>query len=111
MTDDSRRDADIQVQDDPGQEAFEIVVDGELAGVAVYQRRGEDYAFMHTKVDDRFEGRGLGSMLVRGALDTVREQGVHALPYCPFVLDYMQRHPEYLELVPTEARGQFGLLS
>jgi hypothetical protein len=31
------------------------------------------------------------------------------LPVCPFVRDFISRHPVYLDLVPTDQREQFGL--
>jgi predicted GNAT family acetyltransferase len=54
---------------------------------------------IHTEVDERFEGHGLGGRLVSGALDDVRARGLHAAPLCPFVATYVQEHPEYAQLV------------
>ena len=102
--------AEIRVTENPDAEEFTILVDGEPAGATVYRRHGEDYAFMHTTIDDRFEGRGLGSILVRESLDEVRVRGAGVLPYCPFVMAWMRKHPEYLELVPVDRRERFGLL-
>ena len=48
-------------------------------------------------------------MLVRGALDAVKADGLAVLPYCPFVRGYIARHPEYLSLVPASERAEFGL--
>jgi predicted GNAT family acetyltransferase len=28
------------------------------------------------------------------ALDDLRERGLRAVPYCPFVREYLRRHPE-----------------
>jgi len=88
---------------------FEVRVEGERAGFIDYRRTGANLSFLHTEIDARFEGRGLGSVLVRGALDAAREQGLSVLPYCPFVRRYIQRHPEYLELVPEGRRADFQL--
>jgi predicted GNAT family acetyltransferase len=84
-------------------------VDGELAGFSRYQRQGDAYALTHTEVDDRFEGQGVGSDLVRTVLDRLRDAGASMFPYCPFVRAYVQRHPEYLVLVPAELRERFEL--
>jgi predicted GNAT family acetyltransferase len=97
------------VRDDDAGQRFEILVDGELAGFARYQRQGEAYAFTHTEIDDRFEGQGLGSALVRSVLETAREAGAPVLPYCPFIRGYIERHPEYLDLVPAAQRERFEL--
>ena len=97
------------VLDNEAAERYEISVDGELAGFAQYRLRPGLIAFVHTEVDDRFEGRGLGSELASFALDDARERGLAVLPFCPFVNGFVQRHPEYADLVPVAYREQFGL--
>jgi uncharacterized protein len=97
------------VVDDAAAHRFEIRVDGAVAGFAEYRRRGGSVAFTHTVVEDAFEGRGLGSVLARGALDAVRAEGSTVLPFCPFIRSWMQRHPEYTDLVPAARRAGFGL--
>ncbi|MEU6262650.1 GNAT family N-acetyltransferase [Saccharopolyspora shandongensis] len=97
------------VVDNPDAKRFEIRADGELAGFAEYRLRPKSIAFVHTEIDSRFEGRGLGSALVRTALDDVRERGLAVLPYCPFVRRWISTHPDYLDLVPVDKRAEFGL--
>lgn len=88
---------------------YAIAVDGEPAGFAQYRDRGRALAFVHTEIDDRYEGQGLGGRLVSAALDDVRSRGLAVLPFCPFVRGWIARHPEYLDLVPATQRSQFGL--
>jgi predicted GNAT family acetyltransferase len=90
------------VTDNPAASRFEISVDGEVAGFISYTRGDATLSFLHTEIEPRFEGRGLGSILVRGALDAARKDGSPVLPYCPFVRRYIQRHPEYRDLVPAD---------
>jgi uncharacterized protein len=98
------------VLDVPDQSRFEIHVDGRLAGFAQYRVKPGLVVFTHTEVDDAFEGRGLGSVLVRSALDTMRQRGLSVRPDCPFVRAYVARHPgEYLDLVPEDLRPRLGL--
>jgi uncharacterized protein len=97
------------VVDNPESSRFEILVDGEVAGVAEYHRSGSTVAFTHTAIEPRFEGRGLGSVLARGALDATRTAGSSVLPFCPFIRGYIQRHPDYLDLVPFDQRVRFQL--
>jgi uncharacterized protein len=66
-------------------------------------------AFMHTEIGDRFEGQGVGSQLVREALDEARAKGLQVLPFCPFVNGWIERHREYADLVPETHREAFGL--
>lgn len=100
---------DIAVTDATEEERYEIRVDGELAGFAQYRRRPGAVSLTHTEIDDRFEGRGLGGKLVAFALDDLRAQGLGVLPFCPFVKSCIQRHPEYLDLVPEGRRAEFEL--
>lgn len=87
------------VADNPAASRFEITLDGELGGFAEYQRRDGEIEFTHTVIDDAFEGQGLGSTLVRAALDTARGDGVLVVATCPFVKKYIERHPEYADLL------------
>ena len=100
---------DPSVVDAPQAGRFEVLVDGEVAGFAEYRRTSSALAFTHTVIDPAFEGRGLGSVLARGALDATREAGSPVLPFCPFIRGYIQRHPAYLDLVPAERRAEFQL--
>lgn len=97
------------VCDNASEHRFDIVVGGEIAGSSFYEQIGDVRAFVHTEIDDRFSGQGLGSILVRAALTAMRDVGTPVLPFCPFVRSYIQRHLEFLPLVPPEERAGFGL--
>lgn len=97
------------IRDAPDAQRFEVVVGGRLAGIAEYRRRGTLIAFTHTEIDREFEGRGLGSSLIVHALDSARDHGLQVLPFCPFVRGFVDRHHDYLDLVPPAMREQFGL--
>lgn len=97
------------VVDNPREQRYEIGLDGELAGFSRYSARPGLIALTHTEVDERFEGQGLASRLISFALDDARERGLAVLPFCPFVNRYVQRHREYVELVPEQFRQAFDL--
>ncbi|MCW3038969.1 MAG: N-acetyltransferase [Solirubrobacterales bacterium] len=97
------------VTDHPEHERYEVHEDGMLAGYAQYRRSGSLVAFIHTEVDQAFEGKGIGTALIKGALDDTRASGLAVLPFCAFVRGYVQRHPEYLDLVPESRRHDFDL--
>lgn len=86
-----------------------MTADGNLAGFAQYRSRPGLIAFIHTEVDEAHEGEGLGSKLVAYALDDARARGLEVLPFCPFVNAFLQRHPEYVDLVPESRREAFAL--
>jgi predicted GNAT family acetyltransferase len=106
---------EARVTDNPGSSRFEILdalEEGgseELAGFAEYHLHQEEIAFIHTEVDPRFGGRGLGGVLARAALDAARERGLAVLPHCPFIRGWIGKHPEYVDLVPEVERPRFGL--
>lgn len=109
MTSATGGEPEIAVADDREAKRFVITVDGEPAGFAEYRDRGGAISLVHTEIDERFEGRGLGGRLVAAALDDARDRGLAVLPFCPFVKSYIERHPEYLDLVPSPQRPRFGL--
>ncbi|MEY9877792.1 putative GNAT family acetyltransferase [Streptacidiphilus sp. MAP12-33] len=100
---------DQRVVNNQAESRFEIFSGDELAGFAQYHRFRDEVAFIHTEIDPRFEGKGLGSALARAALDTVRDAGQHVLPFCPFIRGWITKHPEYVDLVPQDQRARFGL--
>ena len=93
------------VTDAPEDSRYEIRDGDRLLGQAAYQRRGTQVVFTHTEVDDSQEHSGLGSRLVRSALDDVRGRGETVVPLCSFVAGWIQRHPEYQDLVDSSARS------
>jgi predicted GNAT family acetyltransferase len=87
---------------------YEIVVDGVVAGFTeAREGDGGVVAMPHTVVEDAFEGRGLAGELVRGALDDLRARGRLVHPFCPYVKGWIQRHPDFRDLVDDPER--FGL--
>ena len=100
----------VVVQDNPDLTRYEVFENGELAGFSEYTRSDGAIALKHTEVDDRFEGRGIGSALARGVLDAARSDGLAVLPYCPFMAGYIRGHrADYVELVPPDQRAKFDL--
>jgi uncharacterized protein len=91
--------SDIEVQDNAAQHRFEVLVDGEVAGKALYQSRPGAIIVTHSEVDPRFRGQGLANELARRTLDEIRGRGLHVVPLCPFFARYVDQHPEYLDLV------------
>jgi predicted GNAT family acetyltransferase len=97
------------VVDQPDRSRFEIHVDGEPVGLVAYRLHDGTITFLHTEIDDTYEGQGLGGTLVREALDAARARGLAVLPECPFVRGWIQRHDDYVDLVPADQRARFGI--
>jgi predicted GNAT family acetyltransferase len=88
------------VHDNAERHRFELDADGHIA-FSNYKREGGVITFMHTEVPAALNGRGIGSALVRGALDLARAQGLKVKALCPFVKAYLDKHPEYADLRAT----------
>jgi hypothetical protein len=88
----------LTVTDVPAAQRYEARADGDLAGYAAYLRGDALIAFVHTEVQDGYEGRGVGSALARAALDDARASGLEVLAICPFVDGWIGKHPEYEDL-------------
>jgi uncharacterized protein len=91
--------SEITVVNNPAQSRYEVRVDGAVAGFARYVVHPGHLNFVHTEIGSAFEGRGLGGRLVKGALEDVRANGGHVVATCPFVAAYLDKHPEFGDLV------------
>jgi predicted GNAT family acetyltransferase len=98
--------SEILVRDAPDRSRFEITVDGTVAGFSEYRSRPGRIVFTHTEVDEAYQGRGLASRLIRAALDRARRLNLVVTPLCPYVADFIRRHPDYLDLVDEGHRAQ-----
>jgi predicted GNAT family acetyltransferase len=76
---------------------------------AEYRRRPGAISFIHAEINPARNGEGLGTLLVKGALDAARAEGLAVLPYCPFDQRLINRHRDYFDLVPAERRAKFAL--
>ena len=72
---------------------------GAVAFVEYERTGGGRIALLHTEVPEALSGRGGGSKLVRGVLDALRAEGSKVVPRCGFVAAYVERHPEYRDLL------------
>lgn len=88
-----------QVQDNPSRKRFELSVEGIVAFVDYERREGGVFALTHTEVPEALGGKGVGSRLVKGSLELVRAQGGKVLPCCSFISAYVEKHPEYQDLL------------
>jgi predicted GNAT family acetyltransferase len=91
--------SDIEITDNPEQHRFEAHLDGAVAGHVSYRRDGDRITLVHTEVGEEFEGQGVGSRLARGVLDRLRDEGVVVVPACEFIAGWIDKHPDYEDLV------------
>jgi predicted GNAT family acetyltransferase len=77
---------------------FELAVEGHFAAT-YYKIENGVITFIHTEVPPELGGKGVGSKLVKGALDQVRREGMKVIAQCPFVKAYIDKHGEYADLL------------
>lgn len=86
------------IDDNTARRRYELVVDGVTAYVD-YVRSPGVVALVHTVVPERVGGRGIGSRLVRHALDDARRRGEKVAAQCDFVAAFIGKHAEYRDLL------------
>lgn len=72
---------------------FELTVDGHTAFIT-FTLDGNTMTLEHTEGPEELGGKGVGSRLVRGALDYIEGNKLSLVPHCAFVKSYLQRHPD-----------------
>ena len=87
------------VVNNPAESRYEIHVDGKLAGFTQYRLTPGVIDFIHTEIDDAYEGQGLGGQLARSALDDVRANGLEVIATCPFIKGWIAKHDDYQDLL------------
>ncbi|MBL7254092.1 NAD(+)/NADH kinase [Actinoplanes sp. LDG1-01] len=93
--------ADAVVVDAFERRRYELLIGGEVAGVLHYRRHGDQIELLHTEVEQSFSGRGLAGRLASAALEDARSRATPVVASCPFVTGYLDRHPEFADLLAT----------
>ena len=91
----------VTVADNPMASRYEARIDGALAGISAYELTPDTIVFLHTVVAEKYEGQGVGTAIARYALDDAQARGLYVRPLCPFIRGWMERHPEYADLIPA----------
>jgi predicted GNAT family acetyltransferase len=91
-----------EVVNNPSKDRYELAVDGHIA--ATYYKIADGViTFIHTEVPPELGGKGVGSKLIKGALDQVRAEGLKVIPECPFVKAFIEKHADYQDLLAGPA--------
>ena len=92
----------------PRQESFEqgpgrfrALVGGREVAVLDFRVLGDRWDLFHTFAEPAARGTGIASRLVRFALDRARADGVRVIPSCPYLPGWLDRHPDYRDLVAS----------
>lgn len=84
---------------------FELATGDAPVAFISYTYEGENVILDHTFVPDEFRGRGLAGQLVRAALNEARQRRWRIVPRCPYVVRFIQRAPEFEDVLCGEKAG------
>ncbi len=98
---------DTEVVRRPEDRFYELLVDGQFAGLIVYEEFGSRYVLTHTFIADSHRDQGLSWVLLKGALDDLKQRHVTVTNFCPVVHRFLQKNPEYLPLIDPAHPGQW----
>ncbi len=91
-----------EVVNNAAQQRYELTVGGHIA--ATYYKMSDGVVtFVHTEVPPELGGKGVGSRLIRGALDQVRAAGLKLIAQCPFVKAFIEKNVVYQDLLAGSA--------
>ena len=88
----------IDITHDQAANRFETTIEGHT-GFISYQDQDDRIVYDHTIVPSELGGKGVGSALVKHALDYARSEGKKVVPTCSFVASYINKHAEYQDLL------------
>ncbi len=88
----------FEVTQNDAESRYEIHHGDEVAFLE-YSRQPWGTSLVHTEVPKDLEGHGYGGALVRHAMEEARRRGEKVIVICPFARTWLQRHPEFDDLV------------
>ncbi|KAA0070163.1 GNAT family N-acetyltransferase [Rhodanobacter sp. T12-5] len=86
------------IQHDRTAHRFHTRVDG-IEGVLDYTLGAGVMTITHTAVPSAIGGRGIAAALTRAAMAAARAEAWKVVPACSYAARWMQRHPEYHDLL------------
>ena len=97
---------EFQLINDTGARCYRLLVNNEEVGYSEYDPVAPSSILIkHTEVLQAYEGKGFGSHLVRSMLEDIRGQGKTVIPICPYAMNYIRKHREYLDVVRADIRA------
>ncbi len=88
---------ELEVINNPAENRFELWVDGKLAKLD-YTTDGNTINMTHVGVPVEFRGQGLAAVITKAGLEYAKAKSLRVVPICSYVMSYIRRNPQYLEL-------------
>lgn len=96
---------DYDVVDETSLHRFAVHLDGSAAALQ-YRVRGARLILVHTDVPKAMEGKGIGGLLVRAALDRARAEELTVVPWCNFARSWLEKHENEAATVDIDWESQ-----
>ena len=90
--------ANLEVVHNYASNRFEVDL-GKDKAVLIYMIKAGLFILLHTEVPPPFEGRGIAGKMAREALEYAKNEGLKVRSYCSYTTRYIERHPEYQDLL------------
>jgi predicted GNAT family acetyltransferase len=90
---------DLTVTDNLFEGRYEALLDGDIVGTAEYELSDDLMILIHTDVEPTHQDQGIGGTLARFVVNDARRRGLRVRPVCPFLRSWIDRHPDYADLV------------
>lgn len=91
----------LEVINNPAEKRFELWIDGQLSKLD-YTTDNDTIVMTHVGVPNEFRGQGVAGVITKAALEYAKEKSLRVIPVCPYVLAYIRRNPQYLELTKSK---------
>jgi predicted GNAT family acetyltransferase len=95
----------MDVQHDPNRRRFFLEVTGGTAQLSYRPIDARTVDLVHTEVPESAAGQGIAGRLATAAFDWARQNGMKLVVTCPFVRNWLERHPEQQDLVSPRPAG------
>ena len=93
-------------KNDSGYEVAHLLADnrfevdlGKEKAILIYMIKAGLFVLLHTEVPPAFEGRGIAAQMARAALEYAKNEGLKVRSYCSYTTYYIEKHPEYQDLL------------
>jgi predicted GNAT family acetyltransferase len=90
---------DLTVTDNLFEGRYEAQLDGQIVGVAEYELSDDLMILIHTNVEPTHQDQGIGGALARFIVNDARRRGLSVRPVCPFMGSWLDRHPDYADVI------------
>jgi uncharacterized protein len=98
-------DYDLQMLNDVNHARYTAWIDGEEAATMPYRLVGGRMVLLTTTVREDLRGKGVAIEFIAHVLDDIRRSGLKVTIYCPIVRVFLDRFPQYVDVLDTARPG------